>query len=140
MYKKARKYELNDGRIVTVREVMEVTGMTQNACYFRLQRSKDPEVVFAIPREKRNGHTVYKLDDGSDWTAPELVEHLNCKKSTASARLSTMNGDAKRILAPIFRPQEDEEIFLNKQEIKKRVSERMLEDSTGFWRTLYGLK
>ena len=128
-------YVLDGGQIVTVKDVMLATGLTKNACYFRLRRSTDPEVIFKIPPQTYKGMRLYLLDDGSAWTADQLSKHLGCKRSTASTRLSVMNGDSKRILAPLKKPKKDEEIFLTDSEIRQRVSKRMYEDSTGFWKT-----
>lgn len=138
MPKKQRQYKLDDGQLITVKQLMERTGLTKTACYFRLARSSDPEEIFKPLGEMRNGMKVYRLDDGSDWTAPELAEYLDCKKATASTRLSMMNGEAERILAPVKSSKTDAEIFLNSKEVRERVAERMYEDSTGFWKTFYG--
>lgn len=138
MPKKERQYKLDDGQLITVKQLMKRTGLTKTACYFRLTKTTDPKELLKPAGETRNGMKVYKLDDGSDWTAPELAEYLDCKKSTASTRLSVMNGESARILAPINSSKTDAEIFLNDEEVRERVAKRMYEDSTGFWRTFYG--
>ena len=126
-------YKLTDGTTITKKELMEQTGWGSGTCYSRLQKTNERDKLFKpIGRKNREGLKVYTLDDGSVWTARQLAEHLNCKPSTASTRLSMMRGESKRILAPIKRVKEDED-FLNEAEIKERISKRMYEDSTGFW-------
>ena len=135
MNKRRRKFKLDDGTILTVDDMMEKTGWARNTCYYRLNNTSDPKELFAERTYKKlGGLYVYTLDDGSEWTSETLAQHLQCKRSTASTRLSMMQGDSKRILSPVRGSgtyEESESLAL-----KKRLRNSMWSDPLGHWALL----
>ena len=124
-------YELTDGTKTTTDQMVEDTGWARSTCYTRLCKSNDPAIVYkSLSPTRRDGHVVYTLDDGSEWSAKSLGEHLGCTKTRAGGRLSTMKGESARILKPI---DHDLEIGSNNKEVEKRFSKRMFFDELGHW-------
>ncbi|MCS5550264.1 MAG: hypothetical protein NZ811_01975 [Gammaproteobacteria bacterium] len=127
-------YELTDGTSTTCDQMVEATGWARSTCYSRLCKSNDPAIVYkSLSPTRRDGHVVYTLDDGSEWSAKSLAEHLGCSKSRAGGRLCTMKGESARILKPI---DPDSMIGTNNKEVDERISKRMFFDVLGHWSLL----
>jgi hypothetical protein len=135
--KPIRQFKLDDGQFITVAELVERTGLPKSTCYSRLIKWTNPEELFKIDKRKKvGGLQLYILDDGSEWTSKSLAEHLKCKPSTASTRLSMMKGNSKKILAPVRKQLSDDDAYENKKEVEQYVEQRMLWDKQGHWKLL----
>ena len=136
MNEKTRIYTLDDGTTTTVEDMAKEFNWATSTCYSRLQASTDPSRVYRKLSPTRNdGRVVYTLDDGSQWTAKTLAEHLDCKVSTAGTRLSMMDGESKRILKPVNKYSGDDAMNSHK-DVKERISKRMFFDIHGHWALL----
>jgi len=136
MNEKTRVYTLDDGSTTTVEQMVKELNWAKSTCYSRLQASTDPSKVYKkLSPTRRDGRVVYTLDDGSEWTAKSLAEHLDCKVSTAGTRLSMMKGDSTRILKPV-KKHSDSNSMDDHKDVKKRLRERMIFDIHGHWSLL----
>lgn len=135
--RKERCFKLDNGDIMTVSQLVEKTGLPRTTCYCRLIKCSDPDELFKVDKKRKSGGLqLYVLDDGSEWTRKSLAEHLNCKPSTASTRLSMMNGDSKRILAPVKKNPRSGFTYSNNKEVQQYVEQRMLYDKEGHWKLI----
>jgi len=128
---KRREWTLDDGSVWNTENLSKLVGITSSSAYYRLNHSSDPNEVLKPKSEVKssNGLKIYTLDDGSKWTAEEVVKHTGCKKSTVATRL-TVYTDPEKVLAPP----------LSATTIGKTVSEtikkRMFYDPLGHWKLL----
>jgi len=84
------KYTLQDGVIISAKEVAKKVGITVSGARHRLNRSSDPEIVFARPNETTNFNstaTVHTLSDGKKYTVRELRKLTGIKENTLRQRL-----------------------------------------------------
>ena len=138
MNEKTRIYTLDDGTTTTVEDMVKELNWASSTCYARLQDSTDPSRVYrSLSPTRKDSRIEYTLDDGSVWTAVTLAEHLalkynaECKSTTAGGRLCTMDGDSKRILAPLREGYTEES-----KSVKKLIGDRMFFDPLGHWALL----
>lgn len=125
------EWTLDDGSVWNTDNLSKLIGITRSSAYYRLNRSSDPNEVFKPKGEVKssNGLKLYTLDDGSKWTAEEVVKHTGCKKSTVATRL-TVYTDPKKVLAPPFSDS------TRCREVSDTTKQRMFYDPLGHWKLL----
>lgn len=129
---RSRKFKLTDGSVWTTPELAKKLGCSVSTAYSRLSKYKDPAKVLK-PRalhKIHNGLRVYVLDDGTEWTARTLAEHLSIKQSTASTRLSMYTDPVK-----IFAPPPSTGVVTTKGGAAIRAG-RMYYDPDGHWKLI----
>lgn len=126
-------WTLSDGTTTTTREVADRLGCGMRTAYSRLEKSKDPDVIYKpMPKYRyTDGHRemVYTLRDGSRWTAREVAKWTGCSLNVCSTRLS-VSTDPSKVLA-----KKD----LSKKEFnpnKSLIKERMYYDPLGHWKLI----
>jgi hypothetical protein len=130
---KSKVYELSDGTEITARGLADRVDISITTARCRLCRTRDPSVLFKPAlgggNSAKSGHfKVYTLDDGSQWTIPEIVKKSGITKQCAAARLHKSRSAEKVLKIKVFVEGED-----NKR-IRGLVSERMIFDPDGFWK------
>jgi len=131
-----KKYKLDNGEVMTIDEMYSKTSVNKHTLYHRLHKGERDwnSLNRATAVKNEEGEQVYTLTDGSQWTATSLAKYLNCKRSTAQSRFySRFKLDPVRVLAPVKTKSTFETDYLYDDEVKERVSQRMLEDKDGFW-------
>jgi len=96
---KAKKFTLNDGSIVTSKQVAKSLNCSTSTAYNRLLKSSNPKQIYRTLKADRKP-TLYTLDDGSIWTIDSLAKYLDIKPSTAASRLMSSN-KAKYVVVPL---------------------------------------
>jgi hypothetical protein len=131
MERKRKEWKLDDGSIWTTKSLSELVGCSLSSAYHRLSKTKDPVYVLRpIDKVKRvKGYKLYKLDDGSEWTAKQVAEFTGCPRSTASTRLSYYTDPAKVLAPPIRKPLHD-------KNLNKQMKKRMFFDPEGHWKLI----
>jgi hypothetical protein len=125
-----KTYRLSDGKVWTVKSVMEHTGLSVSTVRSRLNRTSDADVVLTIKEEdaKYKGRCrVYTLDDGSEWTVGEIAKHIGSTNAAASARLYRTR-DPALILRPRMGMKGRDTIKLS-----QLIKERMCYDDRDWW-------
>jgi hypothetical protein len=87
---------------VTASQLSELTGWKLDRCYKRLKKSNKWEDII---KEFRPRTIIWKLDDGSTITAPDLAKKIDCSNSTAFLRLQKTS-DPARLFRPIETKQQ----------------------------------
>lgn len=131
MGNKIREWTLDDGKVYNTDMVAKLIGITPSSAYYRLMSSSDPDKVLRPKNEVRadNHLRIYTLDDGSKWTAAEVVRHTGCKKSTIATRLSVYT-DPEKVFAPPLSPS------TKGNSVSETIQGRMLYDPLGHWKLL----
>jgi hypothetical protein len=75
------------------------------------------------------GYKVYRLDDGSEWTAKQVATHTGCLHSTASTRLSCYTDPDKVLAPPVRNPLHD-------KRLNEQMKSRMFFDPEGHWKLI----
>jgi hypothetical protein len=97
---KSKVYTLDDGSKVTAPGVAKDTGLSITTIRCRLCRTNEKKKVYANAKDpiNRSNYKTYMLDDGSEWTVPEIAEKTGVSRSCAGARVLRTR-DPKRVLA-----------------------------------------
>jgi len=70
-----RTYKLDDGRIVTIKELMDLTGIPQAKLYYRLTKSRDLKHLSQPLNKFKNRHRSAFKETYKD-TSPEIMKLL----------------------------------------------------------------
>jgi len=98
----SKNHTLSDGSVWTSFMIAEETGINLSTIRARLCRNKNVKDIFApkyAGTNKKGLYKLYTLDDGSQWTVPEIVKETGITRSCAGARLSKSKERAI-VLAP----------------------------------------
>ena len=131
MYTEGRKqviYLLDDGTKVTSLSVAKRAKIAHNTAWNRLQKFTDPAKVYAEKMDV-SGNKEYQLSDGSKWTSAMLADKMGMKRATACARLLAHTDVAK-----VFAPLRDGSQTVTDAVLANYMSNRMTNDTTGFWK------
>lgn len=114
-----KSYTLDDGTVITPRQLAKKVDISYFRARRRLHASSDPKEVFADKSYQTKGRKpkTYILDDGSEWSGPQLAKHLNCAPSTAVGRLNASTDPAR-----VLKPLEEQKRRLASAAAKKRTA------------------
>jgi hypothetical protein len=131
MGSKRREWKLDDGSVWTTKSLSELVGCSVSSAYHRLMKTSNPEYVLRpVESVKRiKGYKVYRLDDGSEWTAKQVATHTGCLHSTASTRLSCYTDPDKVLAPPVRNPLHD-------KRLNEQMKSRMFFDPEGHWKLI----
>jgi len=133
MSRQARVYKLSDGSNLTAEELADKVGCTLSTARCRLARTADVGKLFKAPvlrgKARKGVYKIYTLEDGSEWTAPEVAEHVGCSLESARHRLCT-DTTVERVFRDIgvSVPRERKQETLYK--------DRMYCDTLGHWKLI----
>ncbi len=98
-----KRYLLSDGKVWTAQELVVKTGLSISTIRCRLKRTDNIDEILG-PRQDsttyKGKHKVYNLDDGTQWTTPEVAKAINASLATAAARLYRST-DPEVIFSPV---------------------------------------
>ena len=127
--KSFKTYTLDDLREITAPELAKQANIHIKTARNRLNRSTDPKELFkeATNANNKGCFKTYTLDDGSQWTIPQMAAETGLTRQAIASR--------------IYLTKDPEKVLSKKRQIHgfdvKRISaemqERMFFDPLGHW-------